>query len=174
MVPDSHFDHEDDLRRYEALLGMADLVVHHRGLPELFPELAQRLHQVACFEVANCCLYDPARNLMRMHFWEGAQHLSNLTELPLEESACSVALEKQQPVVWPDLQKETRFERTVNLLRLKGVRSYCTLPLTSAQRRLGTLGLGSSGERVHRKRRATAITGRGTGRSGIGERVNLR
>lgn len=62
----------------------------------------------------------------------------------MEEAACGVALEKQEPVVWPDLQVETRFERTIKLLTEKGVRSYCALPLTSAQRRLGALGLGSS------------------------------
>ncbi|MGA8153569.1 MAG: sigma 54-interacting transcriptional regulator [Terriglobales bacterium] len=76
--------------------------------------------------------------------WEGNELLSNLAELPVEEAACGVALEKQEPVVWPDLQVETRFERTIKLLTEKGVRSYCALPLTSAQRRLGALGLGSS------------------------------
>ena len=35
--------------RYEALLQMADLVVHHHGVPELLPELAKRLHKVAEF-----------------------------------------------------------------------------------------------------------------------------
>lgn len=67
MVRESHFELGDDLRRYEALLQMADLVVHRRGLPDLLPELAERLHRVASFEVANFSLYDPARNLMRMH-----------------------------------------------------------------------------------------------------------
>ena len=144
MVRESHFESGDDLRRYETLLQMADLVVHRRSLPELLPELAQRLHQVASFEVANFSLYDPARNVMRMHLWEGNELLSNLTELQVEEAACSVALEKQEPVVWPDLGTEIRFERTVNLLKERGIRSYCTLPLTSAQRRLGVMGLGSS------------------------------
>jgi len=144
MVPDSHFEPDDDLRRYEALLQMADLVVHRSGLPELLPDLAEGLHKVASFEVANFSLYDSARKVMRMHLWEGNELLSNLAELQVEEAACSVALEKQEPVVWPDLSTETRFERTVSLLKERGIRSYCTLPLTSAQRRLGALGLGSS------------------------------
>src|SRR5271170_8334731 len=103
MGPERHFE-AGDVERYEALLQMADLVVHHRGVPELLPALAQRLHKVASFEVANFSLYDPERNLMRMHFWEGNELLSNLAELPVEEAACSVALETQEPVVWPDLQ----------------------------------------------------------------------
>jgi hypothetical protein len=40
MVPESHFDSDGDLRRYEALLEMADLVVHHRSVQDLFHELA--------------------------------------------------------------------------------------------------------------------------------------
>jgi len=144
MVPDSHFERDDDLRRYEALLQMADLMVRYRGLPELFSELAQRLHKVAAFDLANFSLYDPSRNLMRMQFWEGNQLFSNLAELPLHEAACSLALEKQEPVVWADLHQESRFERSVSLLKKEGVRSYCALPLTSTQTRLGVLGLGSS------------------------------
>jgi len=144
MVRESHFESGDDLRRYEALLQMADLVVHRRGLPELLPDLAQRLHKVASFEVANFSLYDPEKNVLRMQFWEGNGVLSDLTELPVEEATCSVALEKQEPVVWPDLHAESRFQRFVNLLKERGIRSYCALPLTSAQRRLGALGLGSS------------------------------
>jgi formate hydrogenlyase transcriptional activator len=144
MDPDRHFEVDVDVRRYEALLQMADLVVHHRGMPELLPELAQRLHKVASFEIASFSLYDPEKNVMRMHFWEGSDRLSDLTEFPLEESACGVAWEKQEPIVWPDLHQETRFRRAVDLLKQKGVRSYCTLPLTTAQKRFGALGLGSS------------------------------
>jgi formate hydrogenlyase transcriptional activator len=144
MAPDRHFELDGDAERYEALLHMADLVVHHGNLPELLPELAQRLHKVASFEVASFSLYDPEKNVMRMHFWEGSDRLSDLTEFPVEESACGVAWEKQQPMVWPDLHQETRFQRAVSLLKQKGVRSYCTLPLTTAQKKFGALGLGSS------------------------------
>jgi len=144
MDPDRHFEADGDVDRYEALLQMADLVVHHRSLPELLPELAQRLHKVASFEIASFSLYDPDKNVMRMHFWDGDEVLSDLTELPVEESACGSAWEKQQPMVWPDLHQETRFQRTVSLLIEKGVRSYCSLPLTTAQKRFGALGLGSS------------------------------
>jgi formate hydrogenlyase transcriptional activator len=144
MDPDRHFEANEDVGRYEALLQMADLVVHHRSVPELLPELAQRLRSVASFEVASLCLHDPHKNVMRIHFWEGDQRLSDITELPVEESACGFVWEKQRPMVLDDLHTETRFRRAVSLLREKGVRSYCELPLTTAQKKLGALGLGSS------------------------------
>ena len=144
MDPERHFETGLDVGRYEALLQMADLVVHHRGVPELLPELAKRLHKVASFEIASFSLYDPEKKVMRMHFWEGSEPFSDLAELPVEESACGFVWEKQEAMVWPDLHQETRFRRAVSLLKEKGVRSYCTLPLTTAQKRFGALGIGSS------------------------------
>jgi len=144
MDPERHFESGIEVDRYEALLQMADLVVHHGGMPELLPQLAKRLQQVASFEIASFSLYDPEKKVMRMHFWEGSERLSDQTELPVEESACGFAWERQQAMVWPDLHKETRFGRAVSLLKEKGVRSYCTLPLPTAQKRFGALGLGSS------------------------------
>src|SRR4029077_10954667 len=49
MQPDS----PRELRRYEALLEMADLMVHHRSLPELFHELAQRIQNAVEFQLLN-------------------------------------------------------------------------------------------------------------------------
>ena len=101
MDPDRHFEVEE-IGRYEALLQMADLMVHHGAMAELLPDLAQRLKKVASFEVASFSLYDPDKNVMRMHFWEGTDRLSDLAELPVEESVCGFAWKEQQPVVWPD------------------------------------------------------------------------
>ncbi len=144
MDPARHFQSDGDVDRYEALLQMADLVVHHRSLPELLPELAQHLRKVASFEVASFSLYDPDKKVMHMHFWDGDEVHAYLAELPVEESVCGFAWEKQEAMVCPDLHQETRFHRAVSLLIEKGVRSYCTLPLTTAQKRFGALGLGSS------------------------------
>ena len=36
LVPGSHFDSDTELRRYETLLQMADLVVRHSDLQQLF------------------------------------------------------------------------------------------------------------------------------------------
>lgn len=42
-----------------------------------------------------------------------------------------------------DVEQEERFPRVMEAMRAHGVRSCCVLPLTTAQRRLGALGLGS-------------------------------
>ena len=80
MSFESHFDSEADLRRYEALLEVADLMVHHHSLPELFVDLAKRLHKVTPFEFATFSLYDPNKNVMKLHIWEGRE----LAPIPAE------------------------------------------------------------------------------------------
>jgi formate hydrogenlyase transcriptional activator len=42
-----------------------------------------------------------------------------------------------------NMEKETRFPRVTALMRQQGVQSFCMVPLTTAQRRLGALGFGS-------------------------------
>lgn len=152
MVPESHFDSDGDLRRYEALLEMADLVVHHRSVQDLFRELAGRLQKVAGFEVACFSLHDPRDNAMRLHFWEGSTLIPNLAELPVDSSAMGWVWQNQQPLVVADLHSETSFHPIVNLLKDKGIRSYCTLPLTTAQKRLGALALGSCRVSAYKER----------------------
>ena len=141
---EGHFDSDADLLRYEALLEMADLVVHHHSLPELFVAMAQRLRQVAAADAANFSLYDPIKNVMRLHFWEGAELAPTAAEVPVDESPSGWAWQNQQPLVVSDLAADRRFPPVLGTLRNKGLRSYCWFPLTTAQKRLGTLGLGSS------------------------------
>jgi hypothetical protein len=64
-------DSPNELRRYEALLDMADLMVRHRTLAELFHEMAARLRQVADFKILNFSLHHPLHRLMQLHWWEG-------------------------------------------------------------------------------------------------------
>jgi len=152
MSLESHFDSEADLRRYEALLEMADLMVHHRSLPELFVDLAERLHKVTPFEFATFSLYDPAKNVMRLHIWEGRELAPVSAEAPVGDSPAGWVWQHQEPLVLSDLRSDIRFLPDLNFLKEKGIRSYCTLPLTTAQKRLGALGLGSSQVDAYREK----------------------
>jgi hypothetical protein len=82
-------DFPDELRRYEALLDMADLMVRHRNrtLAELFHEMAARLRQVADFQFLNFSLHHPLHRLMQLHWWEGEPAGDFPAEMPVSESA---------------------------------------------------------------------------------------
>jgi len=142
MDPDRHFDAED-VSRYEALLQMADLAVHYRGVPEMLPQLAQRLRKVASVEVASFALYDPDKKLMRLHFWK--EVIVFLTSPScrwknrlVDSCGIAAANDLARPAAGNPLPGSGQHSH-----RKKGVRSYCGLPLTSGQKKFGALELGS-------------------------------
>ena len=67
----SALDPQEEENRYEAILALADLLVRHYSLSELFHQLAQRLQRVAEFQLLHFSLHDPKENVMRRHLWEG-------------------------------------------------------------------------------------------------------
>jgi formate hydrogenlyase transcriptional activator len=140
----NQFEFDADLRRHEALLEMADLVVRYHSLPELFPALAERLLEVAAADATHFALYDPVKNVMRGRLWEKTGLAPFEAERVVAESPSGWAWENQQPLVVPDLETETRFPGVRSILLEKGLRSYCWFPLTATQKRLGALGFGSS------------------------------
>jgi formate hydrogenlyase transcriptional activator len=143
MASVHQFGSDADHDHYDVLLSMADTIVLHLSLPELLADLSERLHQVFRFELANLSLHDPTRDVMRAHVWEGNESAIPI-EVPIDESPGGWVWRNQLPMVIPDIAVETRFPRVLKGLSEKGLRSYCMLPLTTAQTRFGGLGLGSS------------------------------
>jgi len=135
--------------RYQVLLELADLMVHHRNLPELFHEMAQTLQKVIAFDFVAFSLRDPIANTMRLHLWEGGDTAPVPAQVPVEDSVSGWVWQNQLPMVFEDLRQETRFPSTLDMLRERGNRSYCLLPLTTAQKKLGALGFGSSRESAY-------------------------
>ncbi len=136
---ESHLDLIVDASRYEALLEMADLMVHHGSLQELFHHMAQKLQKVANFEFINISLHDPSQRLMRLHMWEGPERPTIPMEVPVEESVSGWVWQNQQPLIFPDLGADTRFPTVQDMPTERGIRSFCMLPLSTAQKQLGAL-----------------------------------
>jgi formate hydrogenlyase transcriptional activator len=129
--------------RYEALLEMADLMVRHHTLPELYHEMALRLRQVADFKFLNFSLYHPEHNAMQLHFLEGEPATGFPKELPIREAPGGWVWQHQQELMVENLEGESRFPRVLEVLRSKGIHSYYALPLTTGEKRLGALGVAS-------------------------------
>ena len=132
------------VRRYQNLLAVTEAVISHHELPDLFRAFAAELRRVADFDYINVLLYDPARDVMRLHLQDSDEPLPVEPgwELPVAESAGGWVWQTQRPLVVHDLSAEERFPRSVSLMRASGVNSYYVFPLTSAGRRLGALGFG--------------------------------
>jgi len=136
---------DPSIEQYLTLLEVSKSIASHRALPELFHDLAKSLDEVLDFHFLTVVLHDAARNLMRLHILDTTvpATLQAGEEFTMEESPSALVWRTQQPLIIDDIERETRFARVTKLLREQKVRSFCSLPLTSAHRRLGTLDFGA-------------------------------
>jgi formate hydrogenlyase transcriptional activator len=135
---------EHSRRQLEALLEVSEAIAQQRDLPALFHDLAGRLHSVIEFDFLSLVLHDPVRNVMRLHILETHIPTEKMagTESPIEGHPSGWVWQTQQPLVIVDVDDETRFPDFMPRLREHSVRSLAIFPLTTAQRRLGSMGFG--------------------------------
>src|ERR1051325_451561 len=130
--------------RYQALLEISEAIASHRELDQLFRDLAPRLHRVVEFDFANLILYDPAQNVMK----------SNVLETPEPAYGCPSGMcpmetvggwvrDTQEPWIGSDVAGDNRFPKATERPRDHAALSVCTVPVTTALRKLGALAFGS-------------------------------
>ncbi|HEY6390318.1 MAG TPA: sigma 54-interacting transcriptional regulator [Bryobacteraceae bacterium] len=130
---------------YQSLLDVSKTILQHQDLAGLFHDLAAKLRSVLHFDYLNLILHDPQRNIMRLHILEfgpGEPLEAPQIELPPEESPSGWVFLHQEPLVIPDVRRDTRWPQIMDLLIRNKVLTSCWLPLTTAQHRLGALGFG--------------------------------
>jgi formate hydrogenlyase transcriptional activator len=130
---------------YQSLLDVSKTILQHQDLAGLFHDLAAKLRLVLHFDYLNLILHDPQRNIMRLHILEfgaGEPLEAPQIELPPEESPSGWVFLHQEPLVIPDVRRDTRWPQIMDLLIRNKVLTSCWLPLTTAQHRLGALGFG--------------------------------
>lgn len=136
------------VEQYQGLLEVSEAIISHRDLAELFQVLAARLRPLVDFDYVNVFLHDAARNVMRLRLMEAPDEkdFKPEWEFAVEESPSGWVWQNQQPLVVDDIETEARFPKVIEIMREHGIKCFCVLPLTSAGRRLGTLGFGSGRE----------------------------
>jgi len=132
--------------RYEALVEVSHSIASHPDLPGLFHDLLLKLQRSIRFDFLNLVLHDPATNMMRLNVLEATVPVTVPLSLamPLEDIPAGWVWQQQQPLLIRDLEQEKRFAPVVRLYRESGLRTYCVLPLTTAQRRAGAISFGST------------------------------
>ncbi|MBA2484813.1 MAG: sigma 54-interacting transcriptional regulator [Nitrospira sp.] len=146
-----HQDLTHDRDRLRLLLEVSESIASHRDLDELLRDLAQRLPHIVPFDYINLVLHDPARDVMRLCFLVTSEPstLSPGLESPVSESPGGLVWQTQEPLIVNDIAQEPRFPALMSMLRDNGVQSFCVVPLTTAQRRLGAMGFGSLQPRIY-------------------------
>jgi formate hydrogenlyase transcriptional activator len=131
--------------RYEALFRVSQAIGAYRDPKELFCVLAKELRQVVQFNGIGAAQYDQKED--RFH-WHISERCSQVGALPAEGYAPEATItrwvyERQEPLVIPFVDRETRFPNLIEQRQECGIQSVCALPLTTVHRRIGSLIIGS-------------------------------
>lgn len=154
-------DSFDGASRWRTIAELSQVIAGQRTLASLMRELAERLPPLLNFTYMSLVLYDQQRKAMRLHLWHGGTwktpadvdpELRGGTTRPADEDYMEIGesfsgwvWQHQRPLVIADLRGDHGFSpRVTNILTGLGVRAFCTLPLTTAHRRLGALNLGNT------------------------------
>jgi formate hydrogenlyase transcriptional activator len=130
--------------RFQTLLDVAESITTCRGLEELFRGLAVHLQRVIRFDALFLVLLDADRGVTTARLLEASgTELTTLPEVPIDAAPSKWVIDAQQPLIIPDTEAETRWPEALIHFRKCGIVSYCSLPLTTPSRRLGTLGFGT-------------------------------
>src|SRR5260370_12644468 len=129
--------------RYEALVRVSQNLISIRSSEELFRLLARELRAVVNFYVMGVGIYDEKAHEVRLTSYGESGDPLQVPKLAPEETFTWWVYQHQQPLIIPSLDAETRFPAVVEMLKNRGVRSVCALPLTTVHRRLGGLAVGS-------------------------------
>ena len=131
--------------RLEALFRVSQAIGVHRNPKELFRVLARELRQVVAFDFVAIFLYDAEKNKVRTALLETVEGPDFVIpeDFPAEDTITWWIYHHQQPVVISSRDSETRFPHMMKLYEQSDLESACILPLTTAYRRLGSLGFGA-------------------------------
>jgi formate hydrogenlyase transcriptional activator len=134
------------VQHYEALLEALESLTRHDDLTRLFHELAQRLRKVVEFDFISVMLHDAAADVMRLHILESEQpmNIGLGPSLAPARSPGGWVWRSQEPMLIADYDREPRFPDISPTWRAYGMKSGYYLPLTTPQRRLGSINFASA------------------------------
>jgi formate hydrogenlyase transcriptional activator len=130
--------------RYETLLEISKSIVSHHQLSSLFLDLYRCLKPLMDFDFIGLVLYDPETHTTRLHeLVADEQPVCTPCAHPLQQTPAEAVLDTQQPYYMPNVGKDTNYPEFCEMLLGNGVQTYCLLPLSTAQRKIGGLSFGS-------------------------------
>jgi formate hydrogenlyase transcriptional activator len=128
--------------RYESLIRIAASVRSQKDPQGLFELLVHELGQVIQFDAI--AQYDETSSKVNWHMCAACRKPDYApSDIDKEETLAAWVFRHQETVTISDLDCETRFPASINLIRQAGLQSVCALPLSTAHRRLGSLVIAS-------------------------------
>jgi len=143
------------------LLDVNNAVISKLDLRELFVATTACLHRVMQFGYISLALYEPESNQLRIHALDFPQGRGLMHEdilVPLETAPSGMAFTTQKPVLLRSIDTERFPSEIARLLLAEGIKSTCSIPLTSHGQTLGTLSVGSLREAAFTEDDAGVLT----------------
>jgi formate hydrogenlyase transcriptional activator len=150
MNPDPQLALGTDPERYEALFCISEALSACGEPEELARVLADQLRQLISFDHLDALIFKENSNEIEWHEW-GTEPIP-FPDLPVEETSTWHVFRTQEPLHVPDWHTDDRFSRSRRLVENAGFKigSVIRVPLTTAHRRLGTLGIASRDRNAYR------------------------
>jgi formate hydrogenlyase transcriptional activator len=127
--------------RYESLVGVSSAIGRYRNPQDLFSALVRELHSVVPFHYVGVSIRDERSNTFHRHSIDAETEAAVPPdpELTMEESDYWWVYQHQEPLITSLEVRDARFSKFQEILKKYGVRCVCTLPLTTAHSKVGTL-----------------------------------
>ena len=137
--------------RFESLVGVSNAIGMHRDPQELFGVLLRELHRVVRFDYICVSIRDEKSNTFRRHSLDAETEapVPPDPELPMEESDAWWVYQNQESLVTSLETVDDRCTKFQGILQKYGIRCVCTLPLTTAHSKVGTLTFASKAPDIY-------------------------
>src|SRR6266850_2801649 len=137
--------------RYELLVGVSSAIGTYRDPQELFGALVRELHRVVRFDYICVSIRDEKSNAFHRHSVNAETEavIPPDPELAIEESDAWWVYQNQEPLVTSLEAIDDRCSKFQAILKKYGVRCVCTLPLTTAHSKVGTLTFASKAPNIY-------------------------
>jgi formate hydrogenlyase transcriptional activator len=133
--------------RLQLLLEINNAVVTKLETRELLSEIAKSIRRLYGNEYVSLGLYDESSQELRivaMDFPDSRGFLKENKVIPMSHSPSRFCIESRKPQVYEDRDLEEICQKAAEYIVLgEGLRSFCTLPLVSRDRVLGTFNVAS-------------------------------
>src|SRR3984957_17637696 len=137
--------------RFESLVRVSNAIGMHRDPEELFGALVKELHRVVRFDYIGVTIRDEKSNTFHKHSVDAETEavIPPDPELAIEESDAWRVYQSQKPLITSLEARDDRLSKFQEALKKRQIRCVCTVPLTTAHSKVGTLAFASKAPDIY-------------------------
>jgi formate hydrogenlyase transcriptional activator len=137
--------------RFESLARVSNAIGMHRDPEDLFAALVKELHRVVRFDYIGVTIRDEKSNTFHRHAIDAETEavIPPDPELAIEESDAWRVYQSQKPLITSLEARDDRLSKFQEALKKRQIRCVCTLPLTTAHSKVGTLSFASKAPDIY-------------------------